>query len=316
MKNTYLAPFFLNLALLFLSMGDLHGANSKFDIEAGYRQDHFVWELGGQEGGPPVLSRLSWKDLRIFDVAASFKKIDCRNVYYRVWGDYGRIFHGKNRDSDYRVNQGRIEEYSRFDNNGGKGDVWDITGGFGYFLRTDICALRIVPLLGYSAHEQNLHMYDGYLSQMLDIPNFPGHHFNKLHSTYRARWYGPWSGVDMYYHCTDRISLVSYLEYHWLRYRARGHWNLRDDFAGSFHHTGDGQGILGTLGIDYNFLNGCYLGVRGSYNYFFVTKGRDRTPVYVMPSEGSDPIIMVFEGELKKVKWHSFSILFNLGYNF
>lgn len=304
-----------SLAFLLLT-SLLEADNCKLDIGAGYRQDHFVWELAGPKKGPPVLSRLTWKDLRIFDAAVCFKKITCNNIYFRVLGDYGRIFHGENRDSDFRRNnKGQVEEYTRFDNNGGEGDVWDFSAGIGYFIKPDLCYLRIVPLAGFSVHEQNLHMYDGFQSRWLDIPNYPGHHFKHLHSTYRARWYGPWLGTDLYYHINDRITLNSYLEYHGLFYQARGHWNLRRDFAGDFHHHGYGHGWLGTLGIDYNFLCGFYLGGYFSFNYFHVSKGRDKTPVLVKP-ENENPKVVNFVGKLKAVKWHSFSAIFTAGYNF
>ena len=306
--------FFIFVLLINLSF--IGAENCKFDIGAGYRQDHFVWELAGGKGGPKVLSRLSWEQLRIFEMTACFKKITCNNIYFRASGDYGRIFHGDNRDSDYRINPlGEVEECTRFDNNGGEGNVWDVSSGIGYFIRTDECPIRVVPLIGYSAHAQNLEMYDGYQSIWLDIPNYPGHHLNKLHSNYRALWQGPWAGVDLYYHFTDRITLTSSLEYHWLHYHAKGHWNLRSDFAGRFHHNGFGQGFLGTLGVDYNFLCGFYLGGYLGYNYFHLNNGKDKTPVFVNTGENNS-VVVIFEGTLRRVKWRSFCAIFTAGYNF
>lgn len=312
MKNI----LFLTLALF---LNSLAADNCKLDLGAGYRQDQLIWELGAGKNAknePRVVSRLSWKDIRIFDVAGCFKKITCNNIYFRVSGDYGRIFHGKNRDSDYRINPlGEVEECTRFDNNGGEGDVWDASGGIGYFLRTEFPPLRIVPLVGYSGHAQNLKMYDGYQSIWLDIPNYPGHHLNKLHSSYKTIWQGPWIGLDIYYHCNNRITITSMLEYHWLHYHAKGHWNLRPDFAGPFHHNGFGHGFLGTIGIDYNFLCGLYMGGYLSFNYFHVSHGRDRTPVYVHLNENERSVV-ICEGGLRNVKWHSFSAIYTIGYNF
>lgn len=310
MKKKLLLSFLLLCSSLFAD-------NCKLDVGAGYRQDHLIWELSGGKDGPPVLSRLSWKDLRIFDVTACFKKINCNDIYFRVSGDYGRIFHGKNRDSDYRINYlGEVEECTRFDNNGGEGHVWDVSGGLGYFLRTDFCPLRVVPIFGYSAHAQDLRMYDGYQSIWLDIPDYPGHHIQHLHSSYDTIWQGPWLGLDTYYHIDDHITVTTTMEYHWLRYRARGHWNLRTDFAGHFHHEGYGHGFLGTIGVDYNFLSGLYMGGYLSFNYFRVTDGKDKTPVYVSLNGTTEPTVVIFEGRLRKVQWHSFSAIYTIGYNF
>lgn len=320
-KNIFNLLIFCSSFLFLNSI--VEAVNSKIDIGAGYRQDHFEWELAGNKGGPPVMSRLTWKELRIFDVAGCFKKITCNDLYFRASGDYGRIFHGKNRDSDYRMNGDKVEEYTRFDNNGGEGNVWDASAGMGYFFRTDICPLRLAPLVGYSVHKQNLELYDGYQSIMLDIPDYPGHHFKGLHSKYRALWHGPWGGADLYYHCNDRITLVSTLEYHWLRYNASGHWNLREDFAGDFHQSGYGHGFLGTFGADYNFICGLYMGAHISYNYFHLSNGKDRTPVYESRvaeessiSSGSRPKVITYEGKMKSVKWRSASFIFTIGYHF
>ena len=306
----------LFIVLFACSFFILQAENCKLDIGAGYRQDHFEWELAGNEPGLPVLSRLTWKELRIFEMNACFKKITCNHIYVRVYGDYGRIFHGKNRDSDYRLNpENKVEECTRFDNNGGEGSVWDASGGIGYFIRTDSFPVRMAPMIGFSGYAQNLEMYDGYQSIWIDIPDYPGHHIKHLHSRYQARWYGPWAGIDLYYHCNERITITSSLEYHWLRYQASGKWNLRTDFAGRFHHTGYGQGFLGTLGVDYNFLSGFYLGSYLSYNYFHLSDGKDRTPVNIALGDNK-PTVVTFEGKLRNVKWRSFSLIFTAGYNF
>src|SRR5262245_23501234 len=122
----------LFLGLLFLTQ--VEAKNFKLDVGGGYRQDSFEWELAGPNHELPVLSRLSWDDLRIFELTAQLKKISCQNVYFRMKGDYGWIFEGKNRDSDFEIEKktGNIVEWSRSDNNGGQGYVWDFSAGLGY----------------------------------------------------------------------------------------------------------------------------------------------------------------------------------------
>lgn len=305
--------------------------NCKFDIGAGYRQDKLVWELAGPDDEPKVLSRLTWKNIRIFEVEAQFKKITDQNIYFRADADYGWIYEGSNRDSDYRVMSSRshVVEFSRSDNNAGKGQVYDASAGLGYFLRW--CygsqALRFAPIAGYSIHEQHLHLFDGYQSIDLDNPMFAGHHFRGLDSSYKTRWYGPWAGMDLYYHINEQITLNGTFEYHWLHYHAKGNWNLREDFIGDFTHTGFGHGYFGTLGIDYNFCSGWYLGAKFKYNFAQVKKGKDKTvigiPINAIPGSSSfddeeSGLVIPFstEGKLRSIKWNSFSFLFTAGYNF
>lgn len=329
--------FIFFLGLLFIS--HVEAKNFKLDIGAGYRQDSFDWELAGPHGGPPVLSHLSWRDLRMFEMTAQLKKITCSNIYFRANGDWGWIHNGKNRDSDFEVEQatGKIVEFSRSDNQAGKGYVWDASGGIGYFFRFEcVPGLRLAPLAGYAVNEQHLRMCDGFQTFDLHDPQFTGHHILHLDNKYDVRWKGFWLGSDAYYHFTDQITLSSSLEYHWLCYHAKGHWNLRNDFAGDFIHTGHGYGINGSVGLDYNFLCGWYLGCQFNCSYARVKNGRDRTPVRNVVDTGvlplhckgvdTDPqdiavvtqeeIVTTAEGKIKNVKWHSYSIIFTAGYHF
>ena len=323
------------IILLLALIGQSEAKNFKLDVGGGYRQDFLEWELAGPNDAPPVLSRLTWRDLRIFELTAQLKKITCQNIYFRANGDYGRIFHGENRDADFEVDatNGNIVEFSRSDNNAGKGYVWDASAGIGYFFRFDcIEGLRLVPLIGYAINEQHLKMFHGFQVFNLRDPQFTEHHFSDLDNSYDTRWRGPWIGSDIYYHFNEKIIFFTSLEGHWLSYRARGHWNLRDDFDGDFIHTGHGYGLYGTIGLDYNFLCGWYLGCQFKCNYSRIKNGRDRTPVRTFVDTGvlplackeaediavvtQDQISTITEGKIKNVKWHSYSFLFTAGYHF
>jgi Protochlamydia outer membrane protein len=305
--------------------------NCKLDIGAGYRQDLLEWELAGPDDTPRVLSKLTWKNIRIFEVEAQFRKITDQNIYMRANADYGWIFDGANRDSDFRVEGKRnaVVEFSRSDNKASKGEVYDASAGLGYFLRWCFGSqqLRFAPLGGYSIHEQHLHLFKGFQTIDLDDPLFEGHHFRGLDSTYNTRWHGPWVGMDLYYHINEEITVSGTFEYHWLRYHANGNWNLRSDILGDFIHTGNGQGYFGTLGIDYNFCSGWYIGAQFKYNYAQVTNGKDKTvigiPINALPGNssfddegGRSFIPFDTEGKLRNIKWTSFSFVFTTGYNF
>jgi hypothetical protein len=311
--------------------------NCKLDIGAGYRQDHLEWELAGPADIPKVMSKLTWSNIRIFEIEAQFRKITAQNVYFRLNGDYGWVFDGNNRDQDYRVEGSRNEvvEFSRSDNKASRGQVYDASAGLGYFVRGCLgpTQFRFAPLAGYSIHEQHFRFFKGFQTIDIDNPVFEDHHFRGLNSTYNTRWYGPWAGVDMYYHINDQISLCGIFEYHWLHYHAKGYWNLREDIIGDFIHSGFGQGYFTTLAIDYNFCSGWYMGAQCKFNYASLQNGKDKTVIGIpidsrfgpnskldgsKKSSKESKSVLPFdtEGKLRNVKWCSFSFAFTAGYNF
>lgn len=311
------------LLVLFPFVSALEGKNCKVDIGFGFRQDFFQWELAGPENKPPVLSRLTWRDLNMCEFVLDAKKITSQNLYFRINGDVGWIIHGKNRDSDFQIKKRskRIEEYSRSDNDGGKGNVWDASFGMGLFLRGfwgKDCNFRWVPLVGYSYHRQNLNLFNGFQTIQLREPKKEGHHIHHLDSSYDATWHGPWVGADFYYHLNDCLTVVGAVEYHWLCFSAKGDWNLRN-FTDDFHQHGHGQGVFGNFGVDYTFLNGWYIGAQFKGNYAWLRNGTDRVSfeVKIPKKHQPDKVVEVHaQNKLRSVKWHSFSILFTAGYNF
>ncbi len=319
MRNTF-CSIFAAISLSIVAICGFHSTaeakNLKCDLGAGYRQDYFSWELAGPNDTPPVLSRLTWEDLQIFEITAECKKITCNNVYMKFFADYGWIYHGKSHDSDFMQEKqsGKIVEVLSSTANAGKGDVWDISGGVGYFLHTNFCALKVAPIAGFSYHEQFLKMFDGVSRINLLFPESQGALFSDLNSNYKARWYGPWVGFDLYYHINDQLTVTTTFEYHGMRYSATGHWNLRSDFAGDFHHRGWGHGLFGSASLDYNFCNKWYLGGQFRCNYAKVNNGNDSTPVF--EKSNNEIFVTHMKGKIKSVKWHSFSILATLGYNF
>jgi len=330
--------------------------NCKLDIGAGYRQDHLEWEIGGPANVPKVMSKLTWKNIRIFDVEAQFRKITCQNIYFRANADYGWIFDGENRDSDFRVEEGKQStrktvEYSRSDNKASKGGVYDASAGLGYFIRMCMGSrqLRFAPIGGYSIHEQHLRLFKGFQTIDLNYPVYEGHHFPGLKSSYNARWYGPWAGLDTYCHFNDEITLSGTFEYHWLHFHGKGHWNLREDILGDFIQTGFGRGYFGTIALDYNFCSGWYMGALCKFNYAKIENGRDKTVVCIpmdtniksyyrkskttklkqstksqlsqeSPIDANDhnQSFLTFDTvtKLRNVRWYSFSFIFTVGYNF
>ena len=219
----------------------------EFALDAGYRFDELKWNIAGNLSGtsPNILSELTWENLRTFQLKLSNTTTVKEVIYLRGYLDYGWINAGDNQDSDY-AGDDRTLEFSRSNNNSDDGNMLDGSIGIGYRITFGGDTFQLIPLLGYSYHEQNLRMTDGYQT----IPAFGS--FPGLDSTYETRWYGPWIGVDFKIQTREFDSFVkravfyTTLEGHSVDYDAEADWNLRTDFAHpkSFEHDAEGDGII------------------------------------------------------------------------
>lgn len=200
----------------------------ELSITNGYRSDRFDWSIAGS--GVNVLSELTWKNLDIYQVRgggkALFNGFPALPVYVRGTLDYGWILGGDNQDSDYNGNN-RTLEFSRSNNNGGGGNVFDASAGVGLQTTFGSGAFSIAPLVGYSYHEQNLEISDGFQTIPATGP------FAGLHSTYEARWHGPWAGLDLGFSATERLGLHGTFEFHLADYEGGGELEPQDRFRPS-----------------------------------------------------------------------------------
>ncbi|PIQ83103.1 MAG: hypothetical protein COV76_00105 [Candidatus Omnitrophica bacterium CG11_big_fil_rev_8_21_14_0_20_64_10] len=220
-------------------------------LSSGYRQDDLRWNIAGDVFGqnPNIISELTWSDLDIAWIRVDGDHEIEDLLTARFYFDYGWVTDGRNRDSDYNTDN-RQDEFSRSDNRSDRGTVMDASVGIGYPFSFWKARFRVAPMLGYSYHEQDLRITDGFQS----IPATGS--FGGLNSAYEAVWYGPWSGLDVGWQLTDKLSLMAQAEYHWeASYRGTADWNLRTDFKHpeSFIHRTDGQGIIASLGFLYHF---------------------------------------------------------------
>jgi Protochlamydia outer membrane protein len=282
---------------------DWSGCETEADLGVGYRRDNLKWTIAGPNGFPNILSSLDWKGLGICQIVGTARVVTQNHIYARAKADYGVIVSGKNIDSDYLGND-RTFEISRTKNDAGKGEVYDLTAGVGYQFSFFCDSLKIAPLVGYSHNEQHLRQYHG--NQVIGFV-FSGGRFPGLHSNYRAKWQGPWIGVDASYDIDCSWNLYGSLEYHWAHYHGTGHWNLNTAFIRDFKQTSqDASGGLVTIGATYLICDGWTLGIELNYIAMKVHHGRDR--VYFD--------FGTFGSKLNSVKWHSASYLATVGYKF
>lgn len=309
MKRTVMAIFIVSIIFV-LSLplaavakdGVGYDVGVEYDLGAGYRTDDFDWNIASDITGtqtPNILSELTWSDLNIFQVEVGVKA-HVERVYARGSLDYGWILDGDNQDSDY-LGDNRTLEFSRSNNDAGDGNVLDASVGIGYKIIDN--KLMVAPLVGYSYHNQDLRIQNGFQT-IPPLGPFPG-----LNSSYDAEWDGPWVGVDASVTASERLDLFASFEYHWADYEAEANWNLRADFAHpvSFRHEADGKGIIISAGAGYSPGEHWSVRASGKYMDWETDPGIDR----VFFSDGSQA-----QTRLNEVNWESLAFMLEAAYSF
>ena len=283
-----------------------------FTFSAGYRKDDLDWNIGGYllpDYYVNVLSELTWDDLESYQVKFQGSLLIPNVIALRGIADYGWIFDGDNQDSDF-AGDNRTSEWSRSNNSADDGDVWDVSLAIGYPFRTGGEVIgTITPLIGYSYHEQNLKMSDGYQT-IPDLGAFPG-----LRSSYDTEWYGPWLGIDLNFRAPEiktfahRFETFFSYEYHWADYEAEADWNLRDDFQHpkSFTHDADGNGWIFRTGFNFILQRNIALNFNCDYQDWSTDSGTDK--IYF--ADGTTA-----KTRLNEVNWTSYSLGLGLSMRF
>ncbi len=296
----FVSSFFFSLSLTASCCGgDSHPWPPALSAKGGvgYRQDKFNWSIAGPHGDPNILSELEWEDLEMVQAYGEFRYVSCTNYVIKIEGDVGHIYSGHNTDSDYHKHD-RKDLFSRSENKAGKGFVYDAQAAVGYQYRSTCSRFVAAPLIGWSFHEQSLHLFDG-------ISAFEAAHpgtirpLVALDSTYRARWSGPWIGGDF----TARVESCAYvfggIECHLARYHGLGNWNLRPEIR-SFIQRANGYGFIARLGGNWDIWDNWSLGVLGEYRRFCTRKGSDHLNVI---AENGD--LVSLRSRLNLAKWEA-----------
>lgn len=291
----------------------------EFLLSNGYRRDHLDWNIAGNKDGsnPNILSELTWDDLEIYQIKLQNKIILPGIAYVRAALNYGWIFDGENQDSDY-LGDNRTFEFSRSNNSADDGHVVDATAALGYPFRFRFSQNQIfsmTPLIGYSYHEQNLKIKDGY--QTISTPGLTPDigPLQGLNSSYDTEWKGPWIGVDLQVgsneiaSLVERIEMVFSFEYHWADYQAEANWNLRADLAHptSFKHDADGNGVVIAIGFNIVLSSHWVLSLNYDYQTWDTDDGKDR----VFRADGTRS-----DTRLNEVNWESHTLSLGIGLRF
>lgn len=284
------------LTIAFNAGAALAESGVDLSLGAGYRHDDLDWNIAGDTSGanPNVLSELTWRDIESYQVKLTGKAKIKDIVYLRGMANYGWIHSGENQDSDYLADN-RAGEFSRSNNNSGSGNVSDysIGGGFPARYVNPEGVVEFAPMIGWSQHRQNLRITDGYQT----IPATGA--FRGLDSSYKARWHGPWYGVDLSYK-HPRFTVSGVFEYHFQsKFYATANWNLRSDFQHprSFEHFADGKGRIGSVDAVFALTKRLSLVAGARYQKWRAENGVDRTYF----SNG-----VIADTRLNEVNWTSY----------
>jgi len=277
------------------------------EVSGGYRVDQLDFNIAGNVNGnnPDVLSELTWKDLKSDQVSVRAKVIMVNDQVpfagaIKLGGSYGEIYSGANQDSDYG-GDGRTQEFSRSNNSADSGELWDVSLGGGLVFFNHSRTFSLTPLLGFSQHQQNLTIQNGY--QTLSDYGFPQAlgPINGLNSTYETKWRSGWLGLDLDYIPTPFFDLHGGVELHGGKYEAEADWNLRSTFAHprSFSQTSkEASGIVTNIGMRAGARN-LFLTLDFNYQKWRAKDGEDQTYF----SDGSIGVT-----KLNEVNWESSSI--------
>jgi hypothetical protein len=287
--------------------------NLDVSLSVGHRVDSLDWNIANGASGesPNILSELKWTDLKIFQLGSEIRGVIKQRFIFKGRLNYGWIYDGKNQDSDY-AGDNRTLEFSRSNNNSDDGYVWDGSVGIGPRITFGLSYFELAPLLGYSYHEQNLTMTNGFQT-LPPLGAFPG-----LLSSYDTQWKGPWVGLDLHIVAGQRlgtfenVTIFASFEYHWADYEAQADWNLRPDFdhPKSFEHEADGHGYIVTAGADFRFNQRWSFTMAYSIAQWNTDAGTDR----VFSISGGQ--VVTAETRLNEVNWKSETLTLGAAYHF
>lgn len=307
-------------------------------IEIGKRDAEFSWTIAGNRYGtdPNILSELTWRNLKIDEFRASVRANWDDDVVLRGYWNDGDITAGDNQDSDYAFDN-RQGEFSRSNNQANSGSTLDQGFGVGipiHFSVNEVSRLTLMPMFGFSHHEQNLRMRNGlqtvsdpvladnegfidhtkscylFRSDPADCMLAVGDRILDLNSSYQTEWDDFWFGADFLWKYAARNRFHANAEYHIADYYARANWNLRDTWAHpvSFVHWSSGTGIVISLGWDTQIYKNVNVGVGLDWQQWIADPG---VAQYYGPTGG-----VVAETRFNGAEWRSTAIFFHLGFQF
>ena len=290
-------------------------APDNFYYGGGYRRDDFKYSFAGTNDFPDTLANFQWKSLQSYQMNAEYNHTTWNQWYWRFNGMYGNIVSGDNHHNEYD-GDGKTDKYSNTHSNADRGQVWDVSAGVGHMWISDTGRFSIAPIVGYSFHEQRLHILGGdqeYNPTELIVGRIP-----ELRGRNIAEWSSPWVGLDMVLRLQCNVTLRGGGEWHFVRYQSRGYWRTDDTFDIHWIDKAFGYGATAFFGFDWELCEDWCVGVYGNYRHFYTRQGHHEVDVKVNTDPGLvfGTIPTVDDVHLNSVTWNMYSISVTAAYRF
>lgn len=238
-------------ALLVLTTQIALAAESSFEAQVtqGYKKEHLSWSISGPHGKPNILSELKYKHIKVYTTGLMFNATS-EDFFAKLRLSYGNVYSGRCTDSDYASsNKKNLFSKSHMKIPGSYTFDTNLTIGKSFHYSQ----VTLSPQAGYMFSQQKLRMKHGvatvWPNKWLQSVQHGHHKIHGLNSTYKARWDGPFIGINGKWNIHKKISLFAEYNYLFLvQYHGTGFWNLRQktDIQGNFHqhskrHKGNGH---------------------------------------------------------------------------
>lgn len=231
------------------------------DVGTALTYNSLDWSIAGNLAGnnPNILSEVTWKSLKGAAITVGLEIPLVKKFYLK--GSFSKSFtyKGAATDTDY-AEDNRTNPIFRAELNSGDGYLTGYQLEAGY--QVMIKGLKLSPSIGYSVHQQYLHLTDD--------------DFMELNSTYKTRWKGLSAGLALH-KSICKFNLVTTMDYHQLNYAGAANWNIIDEFKHpvSFRHIAKGFGATMDLKLLYNTLNNISPYVNFGLGYWSTGAGID-----------------------------------------
>lgn len=320
--------FFTHLTVLF-SLSELTGepwfaepAPDNFYVGGGYRRDDYKYSFQGPQPSATTQAQFEWKCLQSYQVNAEYNHTTYNQWYFRTNGMYGNIVSGKNHHNEYSFEEddatGEIEKvkYSNTHSNADRGQVWDVSAGFGHMWISDTGRFSFAPLAGYSFHEQRMHILGG-VQEYNPLEGIVGR-IPDLRGRQYAQWSSPWVGLDMLLRLQCNVTLRFGGEWHFVRYQAHGYWRMDDTFDVHWQDKAFGYGASAFFGFDAELCDGWGVGLFGTYRHYYTRQGHHKLNIKfdTVPGQIFGTIPTLDDVNLNRVTWNSYSISASASYRF
>lgn len=248
-------------SLLVLTCQIVSADDSSFEaqVSQGYKKEHLSWSISGPHGKPNVVSELKYNKLKVYTTGLMFKATN-EDSFAKLRLSYGNVYSGHCTDSDYLLsNKKGLFSKSHMKLPGSYTFDTSLLIGKNFHYS----AVTVAPQFGYMFSQQKLHMKHGVQTVWPDAHSHRIRHghmkIHGLNSSYKARWDGPFIGIDGKWNVNKKVSIFAEYNYLFLlQYHGTGFWNLRQktDHKGNFNqhskrHKGNGHmlAVGGNVGL-------------------------------------------------------------------